>query len=234
MDDRAPFEFRKAVYLAEVTSQKATCLSRLLMEMTIAPLWSLFFHLHQHFFRDPCTIPEYPNDFSSWVHTYLAEDAVAEKLANLSLVRGPDLEPVRREICTILAQHLQETSTERHTSDENAFVFCRPRLAVLSTGLEADTPGEFLDILGVVESDVVGYHLFIAPRLAPGPAMNDFSVWFRRLGYSRLADRLDSFDPYLKSLKENHDFLLDLIGRECAQPCLDGHDHDREIPGYRP
>lgn len=232
MDDRAPFEFRKAVYLAEVTSQKATCLSRLLMEMTIAPLWSLFFHLHQHFFRDPYTIPEYPNDFSSWVHTYLAEDAVAEKLANLSLARGSDLELVRREICTILAQHLQETSSERHTSDENAFVFCRPRLAVLSTGLKARDPDEFLNILRSVDSDVVGYHLFIAPRLAPGPAMNDFSVWFRRLGYSRLACMLDSFDPYLKSLRENHDFLLDLIESEYADPHADGY-NDRKLPEYR-
>jgi hypothetical protein len=228
----APFEFRKAVYLAEVTNQRAVSLSQLLMEVTIASRWSLFFHLHQHFFRDPHTIPEYPNDFSSWVHTYLAEDSVAEKLANLNLVRSMDLELVRREICTILAQHLQEMSGERHTSPENAFVFCKPRLTVLGTGRLAKTPAEFIRILRDIDSDSVGYHLFIGPRLVSGPVMNDFSLWFRQLGYARLAEKLDSFDPYLKSLKENHDFLLHLIEGECVESQEDVRD-DRKIPEYR-
>jgi hypothetical protein len=231
MDASVPFDFRKAVYLPEVTNQRAVSLSQLLMEVTIASQWSLFFHLHQHFFRDPHTIPEYPNDFSSWVHTYLAEDAVAEKLANLNLVRSMDLELVRREICTILAQHLQEISSERHTSPENAFVFCKPRLAVLSTGRTAWTIDEFIGILKDIDSDSVGYHLFIAPRLLSGPMMNDFSLWFRQRGYSLLADKLDSFDPYLKSLKENHDFLLNLIECECRETHADVFD-DRKLPEY--
>jgi len=233
MDIPAPFEFRKAVYLAEVTNQRATCLSRLLMEVTTASQWSLFFHLHQHFFLDPYIIPEYPNDFSAWVHTYLAEDSVAEKLANLNLVRSMDLELVRREICTILAQHLQEISGERHTSEENAFVFCKPRLTVLSTGRAAQTLGEFIAILKDIDSDTVGYHLFIAPRLLSGPKMNDFSLWFRQLGYPHLADKLDSFDPYLMSLKENHDFLISLIESERAKPHAEGY-RDRKVQEHRP
>ena len=227
-----PFRFLKAVYLAEVTNQRATSLSQLLMEVTITSQWSLFFHLHQHFFRDPYIVPEYPNDFSSWVHTYLAENAVAEKLANLNLVRSMALELVRREICTILAQHLQEISGERHTSPENAFIFCKPRLAVLDTGHTAHTLDEFIGILKDMDSDTVGYHLFIAPRLLSETMVNDFSLWFRQQGHDRLADRLDSFDPYLKSLKENHDFLLDLIESERAAPQADGY-HDRKIPEYR-
>ena len=231
-DVPVPFRFLKAVYLAEVTNQRAISLSQLLMEVTTTSQWSLFFHLHQHFFRDPHIIPEYPNDFSSWVHTYLAEDAVAEKLANLNLVRSMDLELVRREICTILAQHLQEISGERHTSPENAFIFCKPRLAVLDTGRTARTLDEFIGILKDMDSDTVGYHLFIAPRLLSETMVNDFSLWFRQRGHHRLADRLDSFDPYLKSLKENHDFLLDLIESECAGPHADGYD-DRKLPEYR-
>ncbi len=206
-----PFEFWKTAYLVEVTNLRATSLSRLLTGVTLASEWSLFFHLHQRFFIDPSSLPEYPNDFAAWTNDILGEYKVAERLANLNLVRSIDLAQVRREISIILADHLINTGVERHVPAENGFVFCQPRLVAFGSGCMARTPAEFLEKLRDIDSDSISYHLFFAPRITPGPMINDFSIWFRQWGYDALGRKLDAFDPYLNSLEDNRAYLIELI-----------------------
>jgi len=52
-----PFEFWKAAFLIEVTPFRAISLGQLLTNVTLAPEVSLFYHLHQRFFRDPDRLP---------------------------------------------------------------------------------------------------------------------------------------------------------------------------------
>jgi Family of unknown function (DUF5752) len=205
-----PFEFWKAAFLVEVTPFRAISLGQLLTSVTLAPEGSIFYHLHQRFFRDPDRLPEYPNDFAAWVDTVLGNGVVAERLANLNLLRSIDLAMVRREISLILAQHLEQNADSRCPSAADAFIFCKPRLVIFSSRRRARTPTEFVDILRDVDSDAIGYHLF-APKTAPGRVANDFAAWFRQLGYEALAQQLDAFDPYLNSLEDNRAYLIELI-----------------------
>jgi hypothetical protein len=205
-----PFEFWKAAFLVEVTPFRAVSLGQLLTCVTLAPEGSIFYHLHQRFFRDPDRLPEYPNDFAAWVDTILGNAVVAERLANLNLLRSIDLAVVRREISVILAQHLEQNADSRCLSAADAFIFCQPRLVIFSSRRRARTPSEFIDILRDVDSDAIGYHLF-APKTAPGRVANDFAAWFRQLGYEALAQQLDAFDPYLNSLEDNRAYLIELI-----------------------
>ncbi len=205
-----PFEFWKAAFLVEVTPFRAISLGQLLTSVTLAPEGSIFYHLHQRFFRDPDRLPEYPNDFAAWVDTVLGNGVVAERLANLNLLRSIDLAMVRREISLILAQHLEQNADSRYVSAADAFIFCQPRLVIFSSRRRARTPTEFVEVLRDVDSDAIGYHLF-APKTAPGRVANDFAVWFRQLGYAALAQQLDAFDPYLNSLEDNRAYLIELV-----------------------
>lgn len=206
----APFEFKKAASLVEVTDYRATTLAQLLTGVTLVSLDSIFFHLHQRLLREPHVLAPFPNDFATWADGPLGDGVVAERLANVNLFRSPDLEHVRREISMILAEHLQGGNGSRSVIPEQSFIFCQPRFMVLPAGTPASTPQQFVEVLGRVESDAIGFHLFLPKVLRTTPE-NDFAQWFRSLGYDGLATQLDAFDPYLNSLEDNRAYLLELV-----------------------
>lgn len=205
-----PFEFWKAGFLVEVTPFRAASLGQLLTGVTLASELSIFYHLHQRFFRNPSRLFEYPNDFAAWAAATLGDAIVAERLANLNLFRSVDLSVVRREISVILAQHLAEKGDGRSLAPGEEFIFCQPRLILFSSGRRARNPTELMEVLRVIDSDSIGYHLF-TPKATAGQAENDFALWFRQQGYDALARQLDAFDPYLNSLEDNRAYLLELI-----------------------
>jgi hypothetical protein len=205
-----PFEFRKAAFLVEITPFRAVSLGQLLTSVTLAPELSIFYHLHQRFFREPDRLPEYPNDFAAWADAVLGDPVLAERLANLNLFRSAELAVVRREISVILAERLQRVGDGRRAPSGAELIFCRPRLVEFGTGRRVGSPREFMDALRDVDSDSVGYHLFV-PKAFTGRASNDFASWFRSQGDASLADQLDAFDPYLNSLEDNRSYLLELV-----------------------
>jgi len=207
------FKFMKALRLVEVTQLKASSLGELLTCITLADNPSLFYHLHEQFFRHPDVLPEYPNDFASWTGEVLGSCLVAEQLANINLFRTAELGAIRREISVIVAEHLRQTQEVRVAPAGREFNFCRPQLVVIPCGLYAASPAEFVKLLKKVDIESIGYHLF-EPKAAPGPTRNDFSQWFYSLGYKSLAHRLDSFDPYLNCLEDNRSYLAELIETE--------------------
>jgi hypothetical protein len=205
-----PFDFWRAAFLVEVTSLKATSLSELLTCITLADTNSIFYHLHQRFFREPDILPEYPNDFAAWADGVLGDHVVAERLANLSLFRSADLEVVRREIAVILAERLHASETAGGLPQDGAFIFCQARLVLFRSGRQVSTAAEFLAVLREIDTDAIGAHLF-APRMAMGTAGNDFAACFRRWGYETIAAKIDAFDPYLNSLEDNRHYLIELV-----------------------
>lgn len=218
-----PFAFWKAAFLVDVTPFRALNLGQLLIGVTLAPELSIFYHLHQRFFRHPQRLPEYPNDFADWANAILGDAVIAERLANLDLLRSVDLSLVRRELSVMLAEHLQEQDAARSVAKDRAFIFCQPRLVLFRSGWQADSPAAFIDVLREVDSDTIGYHLF-TPKISPGPVANDFAVWFRQWGYASLAAQLDAFDPYLNSLEDNRTYLIELIEMGLRQPRSGGGD----------
>lgn len=208
--EAGPFKFLKALRLVEVTQLRASSLGELLTAITLAEDISLFYHLHEQFFRHPDLLPEYPNDFATWTGDVLEDCVVAEQLANLNLFRTTELEAVRREISIILAEHLRSRGEVRTAAAGREFIFCRPRLVVLPCGVEARSAVDFVRALESVDIESIGYHLF-EPKAAPGPTRNDFAQWFYSLGHRELAHRLDSFDPYLNCLEDNRRYLIEII-----------------------
>jgi hypothetical protein len=218
----ASFEFHKAIYLVEATCLKATSLSQLLTGVTLAEELSIFFHLHRHFFVEPETLPEYPNDFASWVSKELGNGIMAERLANLNLFRAATLREVRREISVILADYLAREGDGRQSLPDHAFIFCLPRLVILSCGCRATTPQQFLALLRTVEGESIAYHLF-EPKAMPEGGRNDFAEWLEAWGYTTLAKQLDFFDPYLNSLEDNRQYLVELVEAGLSQQAAENN-----------
>jgi hypothetical protein len=208
-----PFEFWKVAFLVEVLPLRAKSLGQLLTGVTLAPDISILYHLHQQFFRAPDRLPDYPNDFATWANNSLGDALVAERLADLNLIRSAALSVVRREISVILAEHLQEHGDTRRAQPGSEFIFCRLRLVSFGTGHRASTPEEFVEVLRSADSDSIGYHLF-GPKVSAGKVANDFASWFRKLGHQALARQLGEFDPYLNSLEDNRAYLIELIEQD--------------------
>jgi hypothetical protein len=217
------FEFYKAAYLIEATALRATSLSQLLTGVTLADVLSVFHHLHRRFFVHPELLFEYPNDFAQWVGAELGNWVMAEQLANVNLFRAATLHDVRREITIIVANHLAHNGDGRQTSADRAFVFCLPRLVVLSCGCQAATPRAFLSILRTVEHASIAYHLF-TPKIMSEDKRNNFAAWFAIWGYDALAQQLDSFDPYLNDLEESRGYLIQLIAAGVGEHDKGGSD----------
>lgn len=205
-----PFTFYTAVYLLEATTLRAASLSQLLTGVTLAPDLSIFYHLHRSFFVNPEILPEYLNEFAQWIGEVLGNGVVAERLANLNLFRAANLYEVRREISVLLADYLTHEADTRQVPAGREFIFCRPWFVILPCGRQAATPQEFLAVLRDLEYPSIAYHLF-APKVAPTGGRNDFATWFDTLGYGILAQQLDSFDPYLNSLEDNRQYLLEMV-----------------------
>jgi hypothetical protein len=215
-DSAPPFEFRRVALLVEVTACRAASVAQLLTGVTLASESSIFYHLHQWFFRDDSDQrPEYPNDFATWADTMLGDAVLAERLANLNLVRTRDLAAVRREISVILAERLHQAGDTRTVRPGLEFIFCQPLMVEFPSGRTARTAEEFVECLRELPTDSIGYHLF-APFT--GADTLPFAEWFRRAGHERLARQLGTFDPYLNSLEDNRRYLIELIERALAAP----------------
>jgi hypothetical protein len=206
--DVPPFEFCRIALLVEVTPYRAASVAQLLTGVTLAPDPSIFYHLHQRFFRDSDQVPEYPNDFANWAADMLGDGVLAERLANLNLVRTRDLAAVRREISVILAERLQQAGDTKTVRPGLEFIFCQPVMVEFASGRVARTAEEFLECLRKLPSDSIGYHLF-APFIHTEAL--GFATWFHRWGHKRLSRQLQSFDPYLNNLEDNRKYLIELI-----------------------
>jgi hypothetical protein len=203
-----PFEFRRVAVLVEVTPCRAASVSQLLTGVTLAPDPSIFYHLHRPFFHDSERLAEYPNDFASWADRNLGDAVLAERLANLNLVRTPDLATVRREISVILAERLQQVGDTKTVRAGLEFIFCEPLMVDFGTGRVAHSVKEFVSCLRELPSDTIGYHLFAPFLAADAPG---FVQWFRDRGHEQLAQQLETFDPYLNCLEDNRHYLVELI-----------------------
>ena len=138
----------------------------------------------------------------------LGDSVLAERLANLNLVRTRELAAVRREISVILAERLQQAGDTKIVRPGLEFIFCQPVMVEFASGRVARTAEEFLGCLRDLPSDSIGYHLF-APFIH-AEALG-FAAWFQRWGLERLSRQLQNFDPYLNSLEDNRKYLIELI-----------------------
>lgn len=177
---------------------------------------AIYYHTHRFLQQHHYLSPEPPNDFAYWVTDVMGDAALGEELSSVDIVHFSSIGELRATFIEILERSVESTEHVSLSPRGEDFHFMASRLYVLSTGLCARDLKEFLAILERVSIASIYYHVFDA-KLRLGRGQNDFSAWFRDLGYDDLADEMARLDPYTYTLEGLRHTILTL-GRD-----YDGH-----------
>lgn len=211
MRAKAPFEFYTSSQLIEITGQKAASLKEFLEAIKGIGDSSIFYHVH-HAFREHQFAPGvYTNDFAHWVEEELNENALAEKLANINIKDFTDLKSLGSKIAEIIDTYLKANPYSGTVSAKHKFYFCKNVGIVLKTKYAAWDLQEFCSILRHIGLRSLFFHFFEA-RLRLGRKTNDFSDWIKvNFGNEKLAQRIEALDPYLYTLDELRDQIINMV-----------------------
>ncbi len=210
MSHAEPFRFFTERRLVELTGRRARTAPELLRHLEEVSGASVFFHTHRALRSHHVPPPVVYNDFAIWVEEALQEDALAEKLAAVDLLRFTSVRELRGALVAVLQQHLAKArGVPRECPPGEEFHFCRSKSFVMSTGMVAADVREFFALLERVSNVSLYFHLLEA-RLRLGRPTNDFSQWLQDRGEPGLARRIDAINPYTQSLDEVKDSILRL------------------------
>ena len=92
--------------LREVLGKRAMDEHRLLELIEEVPADSIYYHTHSYYLRHAYTQHLYSNDFATWVVMYAQDRVLGERLGVLDPFDFSDIEQLREEILSILADHL--------------------------------------------------------------------------------------------------------------------------------
>jgi hypothetical protein len=202
MTDNSTFEFNTERHLVALTGIAARNLDELLEGLESVPGSSIFYHTHQQYLAHHFEKPIFYNDFALWISHALQQEALAEQLAAIDLLSFTAIRGLRQEIIGKIRRFLEENPDGRRNCPRgDEFHFSKTKSFVLPTGIVARSPADFFEKLPLVTNVSLFYHFFEA-RLRLGRPTNDFSQWLGDRGETELAQRIDSLDPYIRSLDE--------------------------------
>lgn len=173
---KQPFRFYSCMELREILGKRARDEQRLLEIIEEAPPDSIYYHTHSYYLRHPYTQGLYPNDFATWVAIHAQDRVLGERLGILDAFAFQDIEELRAEIVSIIAEHLDRgRSVSSHASHE-PFEFVRSHVIETDLGIEVFTLREFREVLSQVEIGAVYNHLCEA-RMRKSQPLGDFAYW---------------------------------------------------------
>jgi len=206
-----PFQFYTKLDQTILLGIQAKNAVDLLAGIRSVPQNSIYHHTHRFLQRHHYLSPEPPNDFAYWITAMINDDALGEQLASIDVVQFHSITELRDAFIGVLDEHNRSAEKIRDCIRGEEFQFMATRTFVIATPLTANTLGEFRDTLRTVSFKALYYHMFDARlRLAQGE--NDFSRWFRDLGYPALAEAVSRLDPYNTTLEGLRTDILELVG----------------------
>lgn len=196
----SPFRFNSRLHLRELTGIKACNLTELAAILNEAPDSVVYYHVH-HFLEEHLYLtPEPTNDFAIWVSTTLGDDILSEQLASIDTFAFPNIGTVKQRFVDTISDYLRNNPDSRRCPEGEEFHFIRSISFILPTSYVAHDLREFVEIMRKVTIDSVYFHIFES-RLRLQKGTNDFSIWISdSLGEKELADRIASIDPYVYTL----------------------------------
>ncbi len=210
MNHGEPFRFCTERRLVQLTGQTARTLSGLLVVLREISGSSVFYHTHHQFLSHHFEKPVVYNDFTNWVSEALQENLLAEKLYAVDLLAFASIRQLRNAIISVIEVHLEQVGGSlRECPPGDEFHFCKSKSFVMPTGIVAgDVSDFFKKVRGI--TNVSLYFHFLEARLRLERPTNDFSHWLRGRGESELADSIDHLDPYVVTLDELREQIVEL------------------------
>lgn len=215
---KQPFRFSSCMELCEVLGKRAMDEHRLLELIEEAPADSIYYHTHSYYLRHAYTQQLYTNDFANWIVLYAQDRVLGERLGVLDPFDFSDIEQLRSEILSIMADHLNHSAVAARCIVNEPFEFIRSHVIEIPLGLEARTLGEFRDALADVEVGAVYNHVCEA-RMRKKPRTADFSYWLSSeggLGLQELALKVEQVGRLGLSLEGMRNKILRLCDQEIA------------------
>lgn len=173
---KQPFRFSSCMELREVLGKRAMDEHRLLELIEEVPADSIYYHTHSYYLRHAYTQQLYSNDFATWVVLYAQDRVLGERLGVLDPFDFSDIEQLREEIISIMADHLNHTTAVPRCIVSEPFEFIRSHVIEIPLGLEARTLREFRDVLADVEIGAIYNHVCEA-RMRKKQLSVDFAYW---------------------------------------------------------
>ncbi len=210
MNRTDPFRFCTERRLVQLTGQTARTLSELLSVLREISGSCIFYHTHHQFLSHHFEKPVVYNDFADWVSEAIQEDVLAEQLSAIDLLDFTSIRQLREAIIAVIEAHLEKVGGGlRECPPGDEFHFCKSMSFIMPTGIVAsDVPDFFAKLRGI--TNVSLYFHFLEARLRLERRTNDFSQWLRWRGEGELADSVDRLDPYVVTLDELKDQIVEL------------------------
>ena len=205
-----PFHFYTERRVVELTGLKAKNLPELWDALHQVSGASIFYHTHHQYLAHHFEKPLFYNDFALWASHALQEGRLAEQLAAIDLLSFTSIRQLREAIIAMIEKYLKENggrSRECPAGDE--FYFCKSKSFIMPTGIIASDVPDFFAVLPHVTTVSLYFHFFEA-RLRLERPTNDFSRWLADCGEQELAGAIDRLDPYLLTLDELKDEIIQL------------------------
>jgi small-conductance mechanosensitive channel len=210
----SPFHFYTRLHLRELTGLKARNLTELLNILKDMPDPVVYYHVHRFLEEHLYLTPEPANDFAIWINNTLGNDILGERLASIDIFNLPNIGAVKQRLIDTVQDYLRNYPDSRTAPDEEEFHFIRSISYILPTPYIAHDLGEFVEILRKVTIDSIYFHIYEA-RLRLQKGTNDFSIWISdALGEKDLADRIANIDPYIYTLENLRQRIIEQVERD--------------------
>jgi small-conductance mechanosensitive channel len=210
----SPFHFYTRLHLRELTGLKARNLTELLNILKDMPDPVVYYHVHRFLEEHLYLTPEPANDFAIWINNTLGNDILGERLASIDIFNLPNIGVVKQRLIDTIQDYLRNYPDSRIAPDEEEFHFIRSISYILPTPYVAHDLGEFVEILRKVTIDSIYFHIYEA-RLRLQKGTNDFSIWISdALGEKDLADRIANIDPYIYTLENLRQCIIEQVERD--------------------
>lgn len=218
---KKPFRFLTSSVLVILMGEKARHLKEFVEKLKKMDDNVIFFHVHNAYREYHFAPGKYTNDFAYWIGEALGESTLAEKVANIEVGDFTNLTELRDKIVVVVEQFLHSAVEIRRAAPGKEFYFCRNVSFVMPTKYEVNSLDEFCEAIKKVGMRSLYYHFFEA-RLRLGHKTNDFSEWISSdlVGYDDLAARIERLNPYLYTLDELRDKIIDLVEEKTKLPIV--------------
>lgn len=195
-----PFLFCTKLDQTILLGRRARNIRELLAHLVEVPEACVYYHTHRFLQQHHYLSPEPPNDFAYWIADVLNDEVLGEQVSSVDIVQFESISSLRRRFVELIDARLAANQTLTECPPGAEFHFMASRTFVLKTPYVAHTLHEFFESLKHISINALYYHIFDAKlRLARGE--NDFSRWFRDIGYVALADEVKRLDPYTHTLE---------------------------------
>src|SRR5207253_3202901 len=117
---------------------------------------------------------------------------------------------LRQNIIEVIEDYLSTSTRKVESPPGEEFNFMSCKTFVVPTPYIAHSLTDFKNLLKLVSIHSIYYHIFDAHlRLPQGE--NDFSIFFKQLGYHPLAEEILRLDPYTQTLEGLKHNVLQIV-----------------------